>query len=227
VYYNYRYYSPELGRWTKRDGIGERGGENLYGMVSNRVINAWDLLGFSDISSCCEMVDDLVRTAVNNNKWWKGPDWMQRALTANDIANRYVPDSMRFQRFAAGGNLTGGYNHNITGHSGFNPVLTQGGQNNAVYRHIGFNAAAVLNATTILSEIAEFSEGIQALGNISDYMSGNIDFNELMEQLDERQAEVEGDKAGRNTGQLIEEYLDEEISESELREKLLKELCGC
>jgi hypothetical protein len=58
-------------------------------------------------------------------------------------------------------------------------------------------------------------------------MSGNIDFNELMKQLDERQAEVEGDKAGRNTGQLIEEYLDEEISESELREKLLKELCGC
>ena len=32
VYYNYRYYSPELGRWTKRDPIGEQGGLNLYQM---------------------------------------------------------------------------------------------------------------------------------------------------------------------------------------------------
>ena len=30
---NYRYYSPELGRWINRDPIGERGGANLYGMV--------------------------------------------------------------------------------------------------------------------------------------------------------------------------------------------------
>ena len=30
VYYNYRYYSPELGRWMSRDPIGEKGGENLY-----------------------------------------------------------------------------------------------------------------------------------------------------------------------------------------------------
>jgi RHS repeat-associated protein len=35
VYYNYRYYSPELGRWTKRDSIEESGGWNLYGFVGN------------------------------------------------------------------------------------------------------------------------------------------------------------------------------------------------
>ena len=34
-YYNYRYYAPGLGRWTKRDPIGEHGGTNLYGFVSN------------------------------------------------------------------------------------------------------------------------------------------------------------------------------------------------
>jgi hypothetical protein len=175
------------------------------------------------------MVDDLVRTAVNNNKWWKGPDWMQRALTANDIANRYVPDSMRSQRFAAGGNLTGGYNHNITGHSGFNPVLTQGGQNNAVYRHIGFNAAAVLNATTILSKIAETSEYIQAFLNVREYLTGSQripNIQTLIKELSERQAEIEGDKAGRNVGQFLNEFLDDEITKDELRKKLLKELCG-
>jgi RHS repeat-associated protein len=45
VYYNYSYYSPELGRWMKRDMIGEMGGENLYGMVRNDAINRFDYLG--------------------------------------------------------------------------------------------------------------------------------------------------------------------------------------
>jgi len=35
VYYNYRYYSPELGRWVKRDIIEEKGWLNVYGFVHN------------------------------------------------------------------------------------------------------------------------------------------------------------------------------------------------
>ncbi|MGN0866378.1 MAG: RHS repeat-associated core domain-containing protein [Oligosphaeraceae bacterium] len=30
VYYNYRCYNPKMGRWIKRDPIGEQGGVNLY-----------------------------------------------------------------------------------------------------------------------------------------------------------------------------------------------------
>ena len=45
VYYNYRYYSPELGRWIKRDPIEEEGGVNLYAMVWNDSINLVDFLG--------------------------------------------------------------------------------------------------------------------------------------------------------------------------------------
>ncbi len=45
VYYNYRYYSPELGRWLNRDPIGIKGGINLYGMVGNDAVNKWDILG--------------------------------------------------------------------------------------------------------------------------------------------------------------------------------------
>jgi RHS repeat-associated protein len=45
VYYNYRYYSPELGRWLNRDPIEERGGPNLYGFVGNDGVNGWDYLG--------------------------------------------------------------------------------------------------------------------------------------------------------------------------------------
>ncbi len=42
VYYNYRYYSPKLGRWIKRDPIEEEGGVNLYGMIENNMINNID-----------------------------------------------------------------------------------------------------------------------------------------------------------------------------------------
>jgi RHS repeat-associated protein len=49
VYYNYRYYSPELGRWTKRDSIEESGGLNLYAMVENSPVDYYDLLGFEII----------------------------------------------------------------------------------------------------------------------------------------------------------------------------------
>ena len=45
VYYNYRYYSPELGRWLSRDPIGEKGGWNLYAMVNNSIIDFYDELG--------------------------------------------------------------------------------------------------------------------------------------------------------------------------------------
>ncbi len=45
VYYGYRYYVPELGRWLNRDPIGERGGINVYGFVLNDSINMLDAYG--------------------------------------------------------------------------------------------------------------------------------------------------------------------------------------
>ena len=45
VYYGYRYYSPELGRWLSRDPIGERGGVNNFQFVYNYPLSFWDDLG--------------------------------------------------------------------------------------------------------------------------------------------------------------------------------------
>jgi RHS repeat-associated protein len=50
VYYGYRFYDPDRGRWVNRDPIGEKGGRNLYGMVKNSPPNFIDVLG-RDISS--------------------------------------------------------------------------------------------------------------------------------------------------------------------------------
>ena len=40
-----RYYSPELGRWTSRDSIGEIGGDNLYIFALNSPLDNFDVVG--------------------------------------------------------------------------------------------------------------------------------------------------------------------------------------
>ena len=64
-YYGYRYYSTWMGRWVNRDPIGESGGENLYGMVVNNLLNRMDGLGLRDCS--CNKKPKSV--AVSNVEW--------------------------------------------------------------------------------------------------------------------------------------------------------------
>ena len=45
VYYNYRHYSPALGRFLSRDPIEEQGGLNLYAFTGNSPIEKRDILG--------------------------------------------------------------------------------------------------------------------------------------------------------------------------------------
>ncbi len=47
VHYEYRVYSPRLGRWLSRDPIGEAGGRNLYGFAGNDPVNGQDVLGLT------------------------------------------------------------------------------------------------------------------------------------------------------------------------------------
>jgi RHS repeat-associated protein len=59
VYYGYRYYAPELGRWLGRDPIGERGGVNLFGMVRNDGVGRVDRLGLELVDLVKEYVPKL------------------------------------------------------------------------------------------------------------------------------------------------------------------------
>ena len=45
VYYNYRYYSPRMGRWINRDPIEEEDSVNLYVILQNDPMNLCDILG--------------------------------------------------------------------------------------------------------------------------------------------------------------------------------------
>jgi uncharacterized protein RhaS with RHS repeats len=71
LYYGYRYYSPEMGRWLSRDPIEEQGGINLYGMVGNDPVNRVDYLGLEDLqpgqsveTNCGTLTVDKFTTAV-------------------------------------------------------------------------------------------------------------------------------------------------------------------
>ena len=60
VYYNYRYYSPNLGRWLKPDPIDEQGGWNLYAMVRNNPILNFDALGFDRVTNIENQISELM-----------------------------------------------------------------------------------------------------------------------------------------------------------------------
>jgi RHS repeat-associated protein len=45
LYYGYRSYNPNVGRWLSRDPIQENGGENMYWAGANRLVSEVDLLG--------------------------------------------------------------------------------------------------------------------------------------------------------------------------------------
>ena len=45
IYYNYRYYSPCLGRWLSKDPFEESGGINLYSFTDNNPLTFTDFLG--------------------------------------------------------------------------------------------------------------------------------------------------------------------------------------
>ena len=84
-YYGYRYYNPDTGRWLNRDPLGERGGVNLYGFLSNAPIGAIDALGLAwweDLipvyGSAKRSVDDF-----NNGQYVWGS--VNAALAVSDI----------------------------------------------------------------------------------------------------------------------------------------------
>ncbi|AVM46627.1 hypothetical protein C5Q97_18680 [Victivallales bacterium CCUG 44730] len=72
VYYNYRYYDPKIGRWVKRDPIGNSGGMNLYAFVHNNGIQLFDKLG-QEICGCCgpDITAPLNKVLEKLERFWK------------------------------------------------------------------------------------------------------------------------------------------------------------
>ncbi|MCD8283631.1 MAG: hypothetical protein LUD52_02780, partial [Opitutae bacterium] len=76
VYYNYRHYSPTLGRFLSRDPIEEQGGLNLYAFVKNNCVSVVDINGEdysgtpeSTISPCEIGTDGIFEEIMSNPKF--------------------------------------------------------------------------------------------------------------------------------------------------------------
>ncbi|MDT9201221.1 RHS repeat-associated core domain-containing protein, partial [Limnospira sp. PMC 1042.18] len=67
LYYGYRYYDPETGRWPNRDPIEEQGGYNLYGFVGNDGVNNFDYNGLYKVGLHKEMTAIAFAHAVSNS----------------------------------------------------------------------------------------------------------------------------------------------------------------
>jgi len=57
AYFGYRYYSPELGRWTSRDPVGAAAGPGLYVFVLNRPVNGYDSNGLGILELLASFFD--------------------------------------------------------------------------------------------------------------------------------------------------------------------------
>ena len=64
---NFRYYSPEMGRWTGRDPMEGWGGYNLYLMCHNNVFNKYDLLGLVDFLGVDISIEYNAQKEVDNH----------------------------------------------------------------------------------------------------------------------------------------------------------------
>ncbi len=96
VYYNYRYYDSEIGRWTKRDPIGETGNSNLYEFLKNDSISTFDKLGliwgFGEFKafagSLFESAKDFSKEMISGSKaMFDGMAWRQ---LQSDISDTYT-----------------------------------------------------------------------------------------------------------------------------------------
>ena len=64
MYFGYRYYSPETGRWLSREPLGEFESWNLYAYCHNDPINKVDRLGLDEIEARTRVVDGELVTEL-------------------------------------------------------------------------------------------------------------------------------------------------------------------
>jgi RHS repeat-associated protein len=87
LYYGYRYYNPDTGRWISRDPIGETGGNHLYRFINNDGVNGKDYLGLIELEQVADLMHrhSFLNGEVLIRKWMAAP--------ANSNSANGVPDT--------------------------------------------------------------------------------------------------------------------------------------
>ena len=104
ILYEYRTYSPTIGRWLSRDLIDTQDGANIYSFVGNNPLNSFDILGLWD--------SDVHQFATT--RWAKNigyPDQAANIIGAADESIDHGPTT------SVGGDQSYHFNRNIRGGS--------------------------------------------------------------------------------------------------------------
>ncbi|MCH6258960.1 RHS repeat-associated core domain-containing protein [Puniceicoccaceae bacterium K14] len=99
VYYGFRYYDPKLGRFGKRDPIGEQGGLNLYRFVNNNPVNSIDIHGLYELlddEEAYELAPLEVSMGDDDPGYQDWLDWndLLDSYTLEDILDDILEDSL-------------------------------------------------------------------------------------------------------------------------------------
>ncbi len=86
VYYGFRYYSPDMGRWISRDPIGERSHCNRFATNSNRPIDRSDPFGLWEYISDAGYFLGSFGKSTTANRW------------SSDFTLTFVPDKGAFDQ---------------------------------------------------------------------------------------------------------------------------------
>jgi hypothetical protein len=109
LYYGFRYYDPETGRWPNRDPLGERGGLNVYGFVGNNPNSYIDFLGLKGRDCTAYIV-------IGHNS------------DVESKINELAKDTNDFENGSCAG-MGCSLEKNITGESDFNDLFFEKNQN--------------------------------------------------------------------------------------------------
>lgn len=83
----YRAYNSNLARWLSRDPIGEAGGINLYGYVSNDPVNLWDAFGLCDSDDITDQdLKDALNDILNNGD---SPNDVRKKIGGTDYDTKF------------------------------------------------------------------------------------------------------------------------------------------
>jgi hypothetical protein len=110
-----RSYSPTLGRWTRRDPIGEWGGLALYAIAGNAPIGGVDVLGLLGRSTASRIVKHALAKMTANkgagSLYFAGSDdCMERGLaqlSAGLLLNQLSAEALKLIFTAVGGPVSG------------------------------------------------------------------------------------------------------------------------
>jgi hypothetical protein len=113
LYYGYRYYDPNVGRWLSRDPIEEKGGLNLYGFVGNDTINYVDVLGLCELGrkvflKVVAYLFESEGTHALGNELKKKLAKLTGAGTALDLGSALAPFNPVAFGYGVGANQVGG-----------------------------------------------------------------------------------------------------------------------